>query len=207
VVILLLVVSGVFAASNSGSDSDNRATGQYTQPGDPNSLRIVDKASGISYDYLGEGWKDWAMGTMFENISTVGEYIITQPTVPGGGNFIAQVTSGLLAPTFGTPGPSGFPTALAAVEESVRGNYYPQPNTPTNQGERALQIDGHDAYQRSMDLTWDVEGYDSTGERVVLLLIDTGKEAPVFFYCSFPNTHAELYPLIEQVIASIKVDQ
>ncbi|WP_106849533.1 hypothetical protein [Blastococcus sp. Marseille-P5729] len=207
-VILLLVVTGVFTAKNDDSESDNLATGQYTQddPGQQN-LRIIDKESGISYDYLGEGWKDWTMGTMLENTTTVGEYIVTQPSVPSGGQFIAQVTSGPLGPQFGTPGPDQYPTVLAEVEDSVRGNYYPQPNTPTNQAEQEVSIDGHRAYQRSMDLTWDVEGYDSTGERVVLLLIDTGKSAPVLFYCSFPNTHAELYPLIEQVIASIKVDQ
>lgn len=208
-IIALLVGTGVFDATVDEPGSNPQATGDYAPPtdGGNQSLRVIDKAAGISYDYLGEGWKDYSMGTMLENQSTVGEYIITQPTVPGGGQFIAQVTSGLLRPEFGAPSPAGYAATLAAVETSVFGNYYPLPNTPTNQSEGPLQIDGHAAYQRFTDLTWDVEGYDSTGERVVLLLIDTGKSAPVFFYCSFPNTHAELYPLIEQVIASIKVDQ
>ena len=210
-VVLLLLVTGVFSATDEEEPgANNQATGQYG-PADPSGgnqkLRIVDKDSGISYDYLGEGWKDWSMGVMKENSTTVGEYIITQPKVPSGGNFIAQVTSGPLAATFGNPSPGGYAQTLAQVEESVRGNYYPAPNTPTNQAEGPVKVDGHEAYQRSMDLTWNIEGYDSTGERVVVLLIDTGKSAPIFFYCSFPNTHAELYPLIEQVIASIKVDQ
>jgi hypothetical protein len=208
-IITLLVATGVFDATVDEPGSNPQATGEYAPPsaGGNHALRVIDKDSGISYDYLGEGWKDYSMGTMVENQNTVGEYIITQPTVPGGGQFIAQVTSGLLSPEFGAPGPATFASTLAAVETSVFGNYYPLPNTPTNQSEGELQIDGHAAYRRSTDLTWDVEGYDSTGERVVLLLIDTGKSAPVFFYCSFPNTHAELYPLIDQVIASIKVDQ
>lgn len=208
-IITLLVATGVFDATVDEPGTNSQATGEYAPPseGGNHALRVIDKASGISYDYLGEGWKDYSMGNMLENQATVGEYIITQPTVPGGGQFIAQVTSGLLSTQFGSPSPSEFPVTLAAVEASVFGNYYPLPNTPTNQSEGHLQIDGHEAYQRSTDLTWDVEGYDSTGERVVLLLIDTGKSAPVVFYCSFPNTHAELYPLIEQVIASIKVDQ
>ncbi|WP_153504977.1 DUF2510 domain-containing protein [Cumulibacter manganitolerans] len=208
-VVVLLVVTGVFSATDEEDPgANNNATGQYSAPSVPNSkLRIVDKDSGVSYDYLGEGWKDWQMGVMAEYSTTVGEFIVTQPTIPGGGEFIAQVTSGLLSSQFPAAGPSSYPSVLADVEQSVRGNYYPQPNKPTNEAAKALTVDGHAAYQRSMDLTWDVEGYDSTGERVVLLLIDTGKSAPVFFYCSFPNTHAELYPLIEQVIASIKVDQ
>lgn len=208
-VIAVLVATGVFDATVDEPGSKPQATGEYAPPseGGNQKLRVIDKAAGISYDYLGEGWKDYTMGNMVENQATVGEYIITQPTVPGGGQFIAQVTSGLLSEQFGSPSPADFASTLATVEASVFGNYYPLPNTPTNQSEGKLLIDGHEAYQRFTDLTWDVEGYDSTGERVVLLLIDTGKSAPVFFYCSFPNTHAELYPLIEQVIASIKVDQ
>ncbi|MFV0532509.1 MAG: hypothetical protein ACK5MR_02505 [Cumulibacter sp.] len=206
-ILSILVMTGVFDASVDEPGANPQATGDYSNPSDPKALRVIDKASGISYDYLGEGWKDYSMGVMEENQATVGEYVVTQESVPSGGQFIAQVTSGLLSTSFGSPSAAQFPQALAEVEESVFGNYYPLPNEPTNQSERALTIDGHDAYERITDLTWDVDGYDSTGERVHLLLIDTGKSAPVFFYCSFPNTHAELYPLIDQVIASIKVDQ
>ncbi|WP_134322617.1 hypothetical protein [Cumulibacter soli] len=207
-ILSILVMTGVFDASVDEPGANPQATGDYSNPSDdPKALRVIDKASGISYDYLGEGWKDYSMGVMEENQATVGEYVVTQESVPSGGQFIAQVTSGLLSTSFGSPSAAEFPQVLAEVEESVFGNYYPLPNEPTNQSERALTIDGHDAYERITDLTWDVDGYDSTGERVHLLMIDTGKSAPVFFYCSFPNTHAELYPLIDQVIASIKVDQ
>lgn len=205
-IVVILVATGVFRAGDpdpsAKQGSYNPSPSQSGQTG----VRIVDKASGISYDYLGEGWQDYNLGTLIENQEVVGQYIVTQPKIPSGGEFIAQVTSGLLATQFGSPGPDQFASALQDIEMSVRGNYYPQPNEPTNVAEEQIEIDGAPAYRRSFDLEWNVEGYDSTGERVVLLLIDTGKGAPVFFYCSFPNTHAELYPLIEQVIASITVD-
>ncbi len=208
-VVVLLLVTGVFTAKtpddNAGSPQSVNVAPPSSQS-DQHALRIVDKDSGISYDYLGEGWKDFQLGAVLENQTTVGEYIITQKKVPTGGEFIAQVTSGLLAQNFGSPTPDGYASTLEAVEQSVRGHYYPEPNQPTNLKEEAVKIDGHAAYKRSFDLKWDVKGYDSTGERVVLVLIDSGKSSPVFFYCSFPNTHAELYPLIDKVIASIKVD-
>ncbi|GAB3297161.1 DUF2510 domain-containing protein [Epidermidibacterium keratini] len=205
-IVVLLVATGVFRAGDpdptAGPGTYNSSPSQSQQAG----VRVVDKAAGISYDYLGEGWQDYNLGTLAENQEVVGQYIVTQPKIPSGGEFIAQVTSGLLATQFGSPSPEQFAATLQEVEMSVRGNYYPQPNEATNVAEEQIQIDGAPAYRRSFDLEWNVEGYDSTGERVVLLLIDTGKSAPVFFYCSFPNTHAELYPLIDQVIASITVD-
>lgn len=207
-IITVLVATGVFDAKINEPGANPQATGNYEPPSpDNDALRIIDKDAGISYDYLGEGWKDYTWAALVENQKTVGQFVTTQSLVPGGGDFIAQVTSGLLSTQFGTPDPSQYASVLADVEASVFGNYYPLPNEPTNQSEESLTIDGHQAYKRSTDLTWDVEGYDSTGERVVLLLIDTGRASPVLFYCSFPNTHAELYPLIEQVIASIRVDQ
>ena len=207
-VVVLLLVTGVFTAKNP-DDSEGSPQSISIPPSsqsDQHPVRIVDKNSGISYEYLGEGWKDFQLGPVVENQTTVGEYIVTQKTVPNGGEFIAQVTSGLLATSFGTPTPDAYPTTLEAIETSVRGHYYPEPNEPTNLKQQPVTIDGHSAYERSFDLTWNVKGYDSTGERVVLLLIDSGKSSPVFFYCSFPNTHAELYPLIDKVIASITVD-
>ena len=48
-------------------------------------------------------------------------------------------------------------------------------------------------------------GYDATGERAALLLIDVGRPAPALLYLSIPNTHAELYGVIDQVIKDVRV--
>lgn len=204
IILVILVFTGAFTATN--PDAAGPVAVSIPPSSTGKDVRIIDKASGISYDYLGEGWTNYT-NIIYENQSTVGEFVVTQKTVPGGGEFIAQVTSGLLATKFGNPSAAQYPTTLQALEASVRAAYYPQPNTPTNPAQRTFMIDGHQASRRSFDLKWSVPGYDSTGERVVLILLDTAKSAPVFIYCSFPNTHAELYPLIDQVIASIKVDQ
>ena len=55
------------------------------------------------------------------------------------------------------------------------------------------------------DLAWDVAGYDSTGERAALILIETGRSAPALMYISIPNTHAELYGIVDRVIGELDV--
>jgi hypothetical protein len=50
-----------------------------------------------------------------------------------------------------------------------------------------------------------VPGYDASGERAALLLIDVGRPAPALLYLSIPNTHAELYGVIDRVIGAVDV--
>jgi hypothetical protein len=50
-----------------------------------------------------------------------------------------------------------------------------------------------------------VPGYDASGELAALLLIDVGRPAPALLYISIPNTHAELYGVIDRVIGDVDV--
>lgn len=207
-----LVATGAFDApadKEPGADHSLAALAPPSPPDPQDALvRIVDPDAGISYAYLGEGWKEWDnLGYTQDEMSTVhGQYIVTQELIPDGGQFIAQVTSGPLADWFGAVSVETFPTVIADAADSVRGKYYPQPNESKAVKEGPLEIDGHQAYQTRFDLSWDVEGYDSTGERVCLLLIDTGKPRPALMYISIPNTHGEMYGIVDDVIASIRVD-
>ena len=38
-----------------------------------------------------------------------------------------------------------------------------------------------------------------------MILIETGRPAPALMYISIPNTHAELYGIVDRVIAEIDV--
>ena len=66
-------------------------------------------------------------------------------------------------------------------------------------------VDGHAAHLYEFQLSWDVPGYDATGERAALLLIDVGRPAPALLYISIPNTHAELYGVIDRVLDAVEV--
>lgn len=170
----------------------------------PGETRIIDEAAGVAYPYLGTYWLEFDT-EVTETTSTAGQYIVTQEVVPNGGRFIAQVTSGPLQPFFQYSGPSSFASTIFEVQASVRLHYYPTPNTIETLRDEAITVDGASAYLLEFDLVWDVAGYDSTGERAALILIDTGRSAPALMYISIPNTHAELYGIVDRVIGEIDV--
>jgi hypothetical protein len=171
----------------------------------PGTVRIVDQASGIAYPYLGEGWFEWALGGMYEVTSISGQFFTTQELTPDATRFIAQCTSGPLADGYGWAGPETLQSTTAAVADSARANYYPGPNERTVLRDEARTVDGRAAHLVEFQLAWDVPGYDATGERAALLLVDVGRPAPALLYISIPNTHAELYGVIDRVIDSVEV--
>ncbi|MBA2390049.1 MAG: DUF2510 domain-containing protein [Geodermatophilaceae bacterium] len=215
--LLLIVVLAVTLAgggSSGGATTADPSAGPgtagpgTTDPGNPfppGTVRILDPDAGISYAYLGEGWRELEFTSRPEMLTAHGQYIITQPTVPDGGQFIAECSSGLLARQFTVSGPQSFAGVIDPVSESFRANYYPGPNEKDVLTSEVVTIAGRPGYLLKFDLTWEVSGYDSTGERVALLLLDTGKQRPAVVYISVPNTHAELYGVIDQVIASIEL--
>ena len=94
---------------------------------------------------------------------------------------------------------------MTAVADSVRGLHCPAPNDRQVRRDEAVTVDGAPAWVYEFDLTWDVAGYDSTGERAALLLVDVGRPEPALLYLSIPDTHAELYGVIDEVIAGVQL--
>ena len=142
---------------------------------------------------------------MTETRTIAGQYFTTQEGVPTGGVFIAQCTSGPVSDGYGWSGPGSEQATVTALADSVRAAYYPYPNEREVLRDEALTVDGHAAHLIEFQLTWDVEGYDSTGERAALVVIDVGRPDPALLYVSIPNTHAELYGTIDRVVADIDV--
>ena len=175
------------------------------QPFPPGTVRIFDPAAGISYPYLGSGWSEWALWSQAETTSTAGQYFTTQELTPEGTTFISQCSSGPLADDFGWTGPASLQSTLTAVADSVRLHYYPAPNERTVLRDEDRTVDGHPARLYEFQLAWQVSGYDATGERAALLLIDVGRPAPALLYISIPNTHAELYGVIDRVLDAVEV--
>jgi Protein of unknown function (DUF2510) len=206
--LVLVVLIGFLVGRPSGSVDGTGPTALPAPSGSafpPGTLRIVDEAAGIAYPYLGQGWLEYDLRAGAETTSVAGQYTVTQESTPDGGPFIAQCTSGPLSPLFGYAGPDSLQPTLAQVADSVRLNYYPGPNQRQVLRDEALTVDGVPAHLLEFDLSWDVEGYDATGERAALLLVDVGRPAPALLYLSIPNTHAELYGVIDRVIDGIDV--
>jgi hypothetical protein len=205
VVVLAMLVGkgggGNVADGPSPSGDPSASSGPAFPPG---TVRIVDEAAGIAYPYLGDGWSQWSLGPMLETTETAGQYFVTQEQTPDG-IFIAQCTSGPLAPEFGYAGPGSLEVTLDQVVDRIRVNYYPAPNEQEILRDEALTVDGAPAHLVEFRLSWEVPGYDASGERAALLLVDVGRAQPALLYLSIPNTHAELYGVIDQVIQSVDV--
>ncbi len=171
----------------------------------PGTVRIIDEASGISYPYLGENWYEFDLGMQAEVTAIAGQYFVTQDVTPGGTTFIAQCTSGPLAEGLGWAGPATLSSTTRTVADSVRLRYYPGPNERTVLRDEARTVDGHPAHLFEFQLAWDAPGYDASGERAALLLVDVGRPRPALLYMSIPNTHAELYGIIDRLIGAVDV--
>jgi hypothetical protein len=171
----------------------------------PGTVRIIDQESGISYPFLGDGWYEFNLGIQAEVTEIAGQYFTTQDLTPEGTTFIAQCTSGPLAEGLGWAGPATLQTTLQTVADSVRFNYYPRPNDREVLRDEARTVDGRAAHLYEFQLSWDVPGYDASGERAALLLVDVGRPAPALLYISIPNTHAELYGVIDRVLEAVEV--
>jgi hypothetical protein len=204
VVVLAMLVGrggGEAVADGPSSTAGPSSSGRAFPPG---TVRIVDEAAGIAYPYLGDGWSQWSLGPMRETTETSGQYFVTQDQTPDG-IFIAQCTSGPLAPEFGYSGPGSLEATLDQVVDRVRVNYYPAPHEQEVIRDETLTVDGATAHLVEFRLSWEVPGYDASGERAALLLVDVGRAQPALLYLSIPDTHAELYGVIDQVIASVDV--
>jgi hypothetical protein len=211
--VLVLIVGIGLVVGQSGGVGDPAATpsspSSVPQPPAgptfaPGTVRIIDESAGISYPYL-DGWFEFALFPQEEVTTIAGQYFTTQEVTPDNSVFIAQCTSGPLAEGYGWSGPATLAATTATIADSVRGNYYPGPNERRVLRDEARTVDGHAAHLYEFQLSWDVTGYEATGERAALLLIDVGRPAPALLYISIPNTHAELYGVIDQLLEAVDV--
>ena len=213
VLVLVLVVGAGMLIGRSGSDGTPAAEStaiEVPPPAGgsefpPGTVRIIDDSAGISYPYLGDGWFEWDLGSQYETATIAGQYFTTQEVTPDQTIFIAQCTSGPLAGDYGWAGPDTLATATARIADDVRGNYYPEPNERRVMRDEARTVDGRAAHLIEFQLSWDAPGFDATGERAAVLLVDVGRPAPALLYISIPNTHAELYGVIDRVLDGVDV--
>jgi hypothetical protein len=214
-VIAVLVVVAVLVGRSDGSDrgaapalpagpsTGAAPSGPSAFP--PGTVRIVDENAGISYPHLGDGWFEYDLMPKAETVTMAGQYFVTQDDPPSGGVYLAECTSGPVADGFGWTGPDSLRATALEIAASERANYYPAPNEQRVLRDEPREVDGHRAHLYEFQLSWDVAGYDATGERAAVLLIDVGRPVPALLFLSIPNTHAELYGVIDRVVTDVDV--
>ena len=211
IVLVLLVVAAVLVGRSGAPEQvDTAAPSTPAGPSGPSSfppgtVRIVDEASGISYPHLGDGWFEYDLTPKLETLAVAGQYFVTQEDPPSGGVYLAECTSGPVADGFGWAGPQSLRATALALAASSRANYYPTPHQERVLRDEPRTVDGHAAHLYEFQLSWDVPGYDASGERAAVLLVDVGRPVPALLYVSIPNTHAELYGVIDRVVEGAEV--
>ena len=213
----LLVVVVVVAALAGGSGADappvSAAPSTDAAPSappqfPPGTIRIVDENAGISYPHLGDGWFEYDLAPKDETVGTAGQYFVTQDDPPEGGLYLAECTSGPVADGFGWTGPASLrDTALPDRAERSGPTYYPAPNE-----QRVLRDeprDGrrpHDAHLFEFELF--VDGPATTRPASGPRCSSWTSARPVPPRCSswsIPNTHAELYGVIDRIVEDVDV--
>ena len=209
-VLLALLVTAVLVGRSgepdpAGTAAPSPPAGSSGSPFPPGTVRIIDEASGISYPHLGDGWFEYDLAPRVETLTVAGQYFVTQEDPPSGGVYLAECTSGPVADGFGWSGPGSLRSTALALAASGRANYYPAPNRQRVLRDEPRTVDGHAAHLFEFQLSWDVPGYDASGERVAVLLVDVGRPVPALLYVSIPNTHAELYGVVDRVVEGTEV--
>ena len=168
--------------------------------------RLKDADSGISYSQLGAPWRiwdrgDWSQGTLGVEFKT-GYYFVTEHYVDG--DYLASVLSGKVPATVGDSLSLNLACAGRQVAEDVRRAYYPQPTVKNQARDEQVLVGGRPAWVSTFHLTFQAEGLSARGEQVAVVLVDVGRPDAAVLYISIPDTHEQLDPQIDRVIASIE---
>ena len=168
--------------------------------------RFTDRVAGLSYDVLPGEWKEWDRDSFNALRSTLGYYRITQEQAPNSQTYWANVNSGPVAPLVAARDGDLAATARRAID-TLAIRYYPR-HTRADVEQRELTVDGAPAALVRYRAVFDPaasEGYAARSEQVVVLVVDTGRDAPAVLYVSVPDTVRDLWPAIDPLLASVRV--
>jgi hypothetical protein len=231
-VVVLLVALVVFLAARGGDDDEiavegssstttdrDEATTQpeptttpdesTTTPGQPPPApgdRIT--SGGLSYPALGGEWQpiDSALAPFPDS---AGQTQITQANVPpDGGDWVASVVIGPLPEEIPYTGPGDLSTDAQVVAQALASSTaYPEGTTSQTSLSEPREIDGHQAFVVRLDLSYQVDGLNATGETMQVAVIDTGAAQPGVFWGSIPNDAPQLVQDMDAAFASLTVDR
>jgi hypothetical protein len=177
-------------------EEDNGAT--EPQPGDG---RV--HAGNLSYAQLGRPWSAPAP----ESGVAFGKGVLIQSVeIERSANrpWLAAVLLGQLVAGDGFFSPKD---GAAIVVRCVSGTFYGgSAVTRDDQIDRALTVDGHDAWVIESQLGFEVPGIQAKSERLIVVVVDTGTGTSGLFYASIPENAPQLLQPARDALASLTVD-
>jgi len=178
-----------------------------TTVGSPTSEYV--SSGGLTYTRLPEPWEDWQSaggGFVPEITGAAGQFVVVQEQTPTGGQWIGNVLIGDLATTFSYSGEEDLPDATHAFADSLIANYYVEGAESSIVRETEVTIDGHPGYFIHHELTFEMEGLETTREKVITVLVDTGRRRPGAFFASIPYNRADLNDGLDAAYHSLQVN-
>jgi hypothetical protein len=168
------------------------------QPGDG---RV--HAGQLSYARLGPPWS----APVPETGVAFGKGVLIQSVeIERSGNqrWLAAVLLGQLVAGDGFYSPQD---GAAIVVRCVSGTFYGgSAVTRDDQVDRALTVDGHDAWVIESQLGFEVAGIQARSERLIVVVVDTGTGTSGLFYASIPENAPQLLQPARHALASLTVD-
>ena len=220
-VALLLVVGGVVLFSGGddevgsdptttteADDTTTTAPDDTTTTTDPGSSELVTSGA-VSFTRLPAPWEDWVTtghDELYELTNTAGQFVVVQENAPSGGQWIGNLLIGDLGPSITYTGAADLPAAAQALTDELVASYYVEGAVATPILNTAVEIDGHPAHFIHTELSFAQAGLETTNEKVVVVLVDTGANRPSAFYASIPYNRSDLNAGMDEVYRSLVVD-
>ena len=143
---------------------------------------------------------------IFELENTAGQYVVVQENAPSGGQWIGNLLIGDLGPSITYTGSADLAAAAQALTNELVASYYVTGATATPIQSTAVDVDGHPAQFIHTELSFSQVGLETTNEKVIVVLVDTGAPRPSVFWASIPYNRADLNDGMDQVYRSLTVD-
>jgi hypothetical protein len=158
----------------------------------------------LAYPALGSPWETgWDNRVPWGSLAMVQE-VTDQDNYDGQGH--SWVASILVSDLFVGDGFASTKVASETVLKCVLGKYYAD-NVVTEHPISSQQhnVDGNPGWLIETQLSFDIPGLNAKGERVLLLVVQTGSDDYSLFYASIPDTRSDLLPDARQALAQLRV--
>jgi hypothetical protein len=217
VVVIVVVAVIAIRALNSGATIGGLPTGggqpssevcpkqssQTPEPYDhPNDGRV--HGGPVSYPQLGLPWADphgdprvpYGRDVQIQDVTV-------EPNYQPGANWVASILVGELqaGDGFFTP-EQGSQIVVKCILGAFYGNNPVNSNVKVN---KAVTIDGHEAWLVESQLSFSITGLKTRGELLIVAIV-SAKDSSGLYYASIPDTVPELIPPARQALANLKVD-
>ncbi len=216
VVLVLLVTWGIRAASRIGptvnDPSGQASTDICPPPPTETPSPVAHPADGrvhggkLSYPQLADPWSipepEYNLPFSYDASR---QQVMVQPNFDGlGSDWVASVTIGQLVAGDGFFSPQ---EGAQIVAQCVVGRFYGDAVVTRNDvTDKAATVDGHDAWVLESQLSFHIDGLQTEGERMILVVVDTGDGEAGLYYASIPDTVPDLVQPARDAMNQLAVD-